>query len=212
MKANIGLIGVGVMGENLVMNIESRGYAVACYDLLLDKTKAFVEGRASGKNIIGTYSLEEFVNSLEKPRKIMIMIKAGSPVDSVIESLIPLLDKGDILVDGGNSHFPDTRRRCEYLESKGLLYLGMGVSGGEEGALKGPSLMPGGSKEAWNEVKEIFQAISAKLSSGEACCTYIGPDGAGHFVKMVHNGIEYGDMQLICEAYDLMRKLLGMTP
>jgi 6-phosphogluconate dehydrogenase len=212
MKANIGLIGVGVMGENLVMNIESRGYTVACYDLLLDKTKAFVEGRAKGKNIIGTYSLEEFVNSLEKPRKIMIMIKAGSPVDSVIESLIPLLDKGDILVDGGNSHFPDTRRRCEYLESKGLLYLGMGVSGGEEGALKGPSLMPGGSKEAWNEVKEIFQAISAKLSSGEACCTYIGPDGAGHFVKMVHNGIEYGDMQLICEAYDLMRKLLGMTP
>jgi 6-phosphogluconate dehydrogenase len=212
MKANIGLIGVGVMGENLVMNIESRGYTVACYDLLLDKTRAFVEGRAKGKNIIGTYSLEEFVNSLEKPRKIMIMIKAGSPVDSVIESLIPLLDKGDILVDGGNSHFPDTRRRCEYLESKGLLYLGMGVSGGEEGALKGPSLMPGGSKEAWNEVKEIFQAISAKLSSGEACCTYIGPDGAGHFVKMVHNGIEYGDMQLICEAYDLMRKLLGMTP
>ena len=212
MKANIGLIGVGVMGENLVMNIESRGYTVACYDLLLDKTRAFVEGRAKGKNIIGTYSLEEFINSLEKPRKIMIMIKAGSPVDSVIESLIPLLDKGDILVDGGNSHFPDTRRRCEYLESKGLLYLGMGVSGGEEGALKGPSLMPGGSKEAWNEVKEIFQAISAKLSSGEACCTYIGPDGAGHFVKMVHNGIEYGDMQLICEAYDLMRKLLGMTP
>ena len=212
MKANIGLIGVGVMGENLVMNIESRGYTVACYDLLLDKTRAFVEGRAKGKNIIGTYSLEEFVNSLEKPRKIMIMIKAGSPVDSVIESLIPLLDKGDILVDGGNSHFPDTIRRCEYLESKGLLYLGMGVSGGEEGALKGPSLMPGGSKEAWNEVKEIFQAISAKLSSGEACCTYIGPDGAGHFVKMVHNGIEYGDMQLICEAYDLMRKLLGMTP
>ena len=212
MKANIGLIGVGVMGENLVMNIESRGYTVACYDLLLDKTRAFVEGRAKGKNIIGTYSLEEFVNSLEKPRKIMIMIKAGSPVDSVIESLIPLLEKGDILVDGGNSHFPDTRRRCEYLESKGLLYLGMGVSGGEEGALKGPSLMPGGSKEAWNEVKEIFQAISAKLSSGEACCTYIGPDGAGHFVKMVHNGIEYGDMQLICEAYDLMRKLLGMTP
>lgn len=212
MKANIGLIGVGVMGENLVMNIESRGYTVSCYDLLLDKTRAFVEGRAKGKNIIGTYSLEEFVNSLERPRKIMIMIKAGSPVDSVIESLIPLLDKGDILVDGGNSHFPDTRRRCKYLESKGLLYLGMGVSGGEEGALKGPSLMPGGSVEAWEEVKEIFQAISAKLADGSSCCTYIGSDGAGHFVKMVHNGIEYGDMQLICEAYDLMRKLLGMTP
>ena len=212
MKANIGLIGVGVMGENLVMNIESRGYTVACYDLLLDKTRSFVEGRAKDKKIIGTYSLEEFVSKLESPRKIMIMIKAGSPVDSVIESLIPLLDKGDILVDGGNSHFPDTIRRCKYLEEKGLLYVGMGVSGGEEGALKGPSLMPGGSKEAWNEVKEIFQAISAKLPTGEACCTHIGPDGAGHFVKMVHNGIEYGDMQLICEAYDLMRKLLGLTP
>ena len=212
MKANIGLIGVGVMGENLIMNIESRGYTVACYDVLLDKTKEFAEGRAKGKNIIPAYSLEEFVNSLEKPRKIMIMIKAGAPVDSVIESLIPLLDKGDILVDGGNSHFPDTRRRCKYLESKGLLYLGMGVSGGEEGALKGPSLMPGGSPQAWEEVKEIFQAISAKLDDGASCCTYIGSDGAGHFVKMVHNGIEYGDMQLICEAYDLMRKLLGMTP
>ena len=212
MKAHIGLIGVGVMGENLIMNMESRGYTVACYDVLLEKTKDFVTGRANGKNIIGTYSLEEFVQSLEKPRKIMIMIKAGAPVDSVIESLIPLLDEGDILVDGGNSHFPDTRRRCKYLESKGLLYLGMGVSGGEEGALKGPSLMPGGSYKAWEAVKEIFQAISAKLATGESCCTYIGPDGAGHFVKMVHNGIEYGDMQLICEAYDLMRKLLGMTP
>ena len=212
MKAHIGLIGVGVMGENLIMNMESRGYTVACYDVLLEKTKEFVNGRAKGKNIIGTYSLEEFVDSIEKPRKIMIMIKAGSPVDSVIESLIPLLDKGDSLIDGGNSHFPDTRRRCKYLESLGFNYLGMGVSGGEEGALKGPSLMPGGSLEAWNGVKEIFQAISAKLATGESCCTYIGPDGAGHFVKMVHNGIEYGDMQLICEAYDLMRKLLGMTP
>ena len=212
MKANIGLIGVGVMGENLIMNIESRGYTVSCYDVLLDKTRAFVEGRGKDKNIIGTYSLEEFVNSLEKPRKVMLMIKAGAPVDSVIEKLIPLLEEGDIIVDGGNSHFPDTRRRCQYLESKGFLYLGMGVSGGEEGALKGPSLMPGGSYKAWDAVKDIFQSISAKLATGESCCTYIGKDGAGHFVKMVHNGIEYGDMQLICEAYDLMRKLLGMTP
>lgn len=210
MKANIGLIGVGVMGENLIMNMESCGFTVACYDVLLDKVQSFVEGRAKGKNIIGTYSLKELVDNLEKPRKIMIMIKAGSPVDGAIESLIPLLDEGDIIVDGGNSHFPDTIRRTKLLESKGLLYLGMGVSGGEEGALKGPSLMPGGSEKAWNEVKDIFQAISAKLEDGSSCCSYIGADGAGHFVKMVHNGIEYGDMQLICEAYDLMRKLLGL--
>ena len=212
MKAQIGLIGLGVMGENLLMNMESKGFTVACYNRSTDKVANFIEGRAKGKNIIGAFSLEELVASLAKPRKVMIMVKAGAAVDSMIESLIPLLEAGDIIIDGGNSHFPDTIRRTQYVESKGLLYLGMGVSGGEEGALKGPSLMPGGSVEAWKEVKELFQAVSAELEDGSRCCTYIGPDGAGHFVKMVHNGIEYGDMQLICEAYDLMRKLLGMTP
>ena len=212
MKAQIGLIGLGVMGENLLMNMESKGFTVACYNRSTDKVANFIEGRAKGKNIIGAFSLEELVASLAKPRKVMIMVKAGKAVDSMIDSLIPLLEEGDIIIDGGNSHFPDTIRRTQYVESKGLLYLGMGVSGGEEGALKGPSLMPGGSVEAWKEVKELFQAVSAELEDGSRCCTYIGPDGAGHFVKMVHNGIEYGDMQLICESYDLMRKLLGMTP
>ena len=211
MKAQIGLIGLGVMGENLLMNMESKGFTVACYNRSTDKVANFIEGRAKGKNIIGAFSLEELVASLAKPRKVMIMVKAGSAVDSMIESLIPLLEEGDIIIDGGNSHFPDTIRRTKYVESKGLLYLGMGVSGGEEGALKGPSLMPGGSLDAWKEVKELFQSVSAELEDGSRCCTYIGPDGAGHFVKMVHNGIEYGDMQLICESYDLMRKLLGMT-
>ena len=212
MKAQIGLIGLGVMGENLLMNMESKGFTVACYNRSTDKVANFIEGRAKGKNIIGAFSLEELVASLAKPRKVMIMVKAGAAVDAMIESLIPLLEEGDIIIDGGNSHFPDTIRRTKYVESKGLLYLGMGVSGGEEGALKGPSLMPGGSVEAWKEVKELFQAVSAELEDGSRCCTYIGPDGAGHFVKMVHNGIEYGDMQLICESYDLMRKLLGMHP
>ena len=211
MKAQIGLIGLGVMGENLLMNMESKGFTVACYNRSTDKVANFIEGRAKGKNIIGAFSLEELVAALAKPRKVMIMVKAGSAVDSMIESLIPLLEEGDIIIDGGNSHFPDTIRRTKYVESKGLLYLGMGVSGGEEGALKGPSLMPGGSEAAWKEVKELFQSVSAELEDGSRCCTYIGPDGAGHFVKMVHNGIEYGDMQLICESYDLMRKLLGMT-
>ena len=211
MKAQIGLIGLGVMGENLLMNMESKGFTVACYNRSTDKVRNFIEGRAKGKNIIGAFSLEELVASLAKPRKVMIMVKAGSAVDSMIESLIPLLEEGDIIIDGGNSHFPDTIRRTKYVESKGLLYLGMGVSGGEEGALKGPSLMPGGSEAAWKEVKELFQSVSAELEDGSRCCTYIGTDGAGHFVKMVHNGIEYGDMQLICESYDLMRKLLGMT-
>ena len=212
MKAQIGLIGLGVMGENLLMNMESKGFTVACYNRSTDKVANFIEGRAKGKNIIGAFSLEELVASLAKPRKVMIMVKAGKAVDAMIDSLIPLLEEGDIIIDGGNSRFPDTIRRTQYVESKGLLYLGMGVSGGEEGALKGPSLMPGGSVEAWKEVKELFQAVSAELEDGSRCCTYIGPDGAGHFVKMVHNGIEYGDMQLICESYDLMRKLLGMTP
>jgi 6-phosphogluconate dehydrogenase len=210
-KADIGLIGLAVMGENLVMNMESKGFTVAVFNRTTEKVSAFIEGRAKGKNIIGTYSIEELVNSLKKPRKIMLMVKAGKPVDDFIELLLPYLDKGDIIIDGGNSHFPDTIRRTKYVEEKGLLYIGTGVSGGEEGALKGPSLMPGGSNEAWPHVKSIFQSISAKVEDGSPCCDWVGEDGAGHFVKMVHNGIEYGDMQLICEAYHLMKDLLGMS-
>ena len=210
-KSDIGLIGLAVMGENLVMNMESKGFTVSVYNRTTEKVKNFVEGRAKGKNIVGTYSLEELVASLAKPRKVMMMIKAGSAVDTTIESLIPLLEEGDIIIDGGNSHFPDTARRTAYVESKGLLYIGTGVSGGEEGALKGPSMMPGGSPAAWESVKPIFQAICAKVEDGSPCCDWVGENGAGHFVKMVHNGIEYGDMQLICEAYQLMRDYLGLT-
>ena len=210
-KSDIGLIGLAVMGENLVMNMESKGFTVSVYNRTTEKVKNFVEGRAKGKNIVGAYSLEELVASLEKPRKVMMMIKAGSAVDSTIESLIPLLEEGDIIIDGGNSHFPDTARRTAYVESKGLLYIGTGVSGGEEGALKGPSMMPGGSPAAWESVKPIFQAICAKVEDGSPCCDWVGENGAGHFVKMVHNGIEYGDMQLICEAYQLMRDYVGLT-
>lgn len=210
-KADIGLIGLAVMGENLVMNMESKGFTVAVFNRTTSKVTDFVEGRAKGKNIIGTYSLEELVASLAKPRKVMMMVKAGSPVDDFIEKLIPLLEEGDIIIDGGNSHFPDTIRRCEYVESKGLLYIGTGVSGGEEGALKGPSMMPGGSPAAWQYVKPIFQSICAKVEDGSPCCDWVGEGGAGHFVKMVHNGIEYGDMQLICEAYQYMKDYLGMT-
>ena len=210
-KSDIGLIGLAVMGENLVMNMESKGFTVSVYNRTTEKVKNFVEGRAKGKNIVGTYTLEELVASLEKPRKVMMMIKAGSAVDSTIETLIPLLEEGDIIIDGGNSHFPDTARRTAYVESKGLLYIGTGVSGGEEGALKGPSMMPGGSPKAWESVKPIFQAICAKVEDGSPCCDWVGENGAGHFVKMVHNGIEYGDMQLICEAYHLMRDYVGLT-
>jgi len=210
-KSDIGLIGLAVMGENLVMNMESKGFTVSVYNRTTEKVKNFVEGRAKGKNIVGTYSLEELVASLAKPRKVMMMIKAGSAVDTTIESLIPLLEEGDIIIDGGNSHFPDTARRTAYVESKGLLYIGTGVSGGEEGALKGPSMMPGGSPAAWESVKPIFQAICAKVEDGSPCCDWVGENGAGHFVKMVHNGIEYGDMQLICEAYQLMRDYLGLS-
>lgn len=210
-KSDIGLIGLAVMGENLVMNMESKGFQVSVYNRTAQKVTNFLEGRANGKNIQGAYSLEELVEQLEKPRKVMMMVKAGQAVDDFIEKLIPLLEEGDIIIDGGNSHFPDTIRRTKYVESKGLLYVGCGVSGGEEGALKGPSLMPGGSKEAWQYVKPIFQAIAAKVEDGSPCCEWVGGDGAGHFVKMVHNGIEYGDMQLICEAYQIMRDYLGMT-
>ncbi|NBC83805.1 MAG: decarboxylating NADP(+)-dependent phosphogluconate dehydrogenase [Bacteroidetes bacterium] len=210
--SDIGLIGLAVMGENLVLNMESKGFTVSVYNRSIEKVEKFVDGRAKGKNIKGTKSLEELVQSLERPRKVMIMVKAGKPVDTIIDQLIPLLEPGDILIDGGNSHFPDTNRRTEYVESKGLRYIGTGVSGGEEGALKGPSIMPGGSKEAWQYVKPIFQSIAAKVEDNVPCCDWVGENGAGHFVKMVHNGIEYGDMQLICEAYQIMKDLLGMSP
>ncbi|OQB15014.1 MAG: 6-phosphogluconate dehydrogenase, NADP(+)-dependent, decarboxylating [Firmicutes bacterium ADurb.Bin193] len=210
-KADIGLIGLAVMGENLVMNMESHGFTVAVYNRTSEKVRSFVEGRAKGKNIIGAFTLEELVANLKKPRRVMLMVKAGNPVDDFIEKLIPLLEDGDIIIDGGNSHFPDTARRTAYVESKGLFYIGTGVSGGEEGALKGPSMMPGGSPAAWPHVKPIFQSICAKVEGGVPCCDWVGEAGAGHFVKMVHNGIEYGDMQLICEAYQLMRDYLGMS-
>lgn len=210
-KADIGLIGLAVMGENLVMNMESKGFTVAVYNRTTEKTDRFIAGRAAGKNIIGCHTLEEFVSQLERPRKVFMMVKAGQAVDDMIEQLLPLLDDYDILIDGGNSHFPDTIRRTAYVESKGKLYIGTGVSGGEEGALKGPSMMPGGSPVAWPYVKPIFQAICAKVEDGSPCCEWVGENGAGHFVKMVHNGIEYGDMQLICEAYQLMRDYLRMS-
>lgn len=210
-KADIALIGLAVMGENLVMNMESKGFTVAVYNRTTEKVKHFVEGRAAGKNIIGCYSIEDLIANLEKPRKVFMMVKAGAAVDALIEQLLPFLEEGDILIDGGNSHFPDTVRRTAYVEGKGLLYIGCGVSGGEEGALNGPSMMPGGSPAAWPFVRPIFQSICAKVENGVPCCDWVGENGAGHFVKMVHNGIEYGDMQLICEAYQLMRDGLGMS-
>lgn len=209
-KADIGLIGLAVMGENLVLNMESKGFTVAVFNRTTSKVTDFIEGRAKGKNIIGAYSIEELCQSLSKPRKVMLMVKAGQPVDDFIEKLLPHLEEGDVIIDGGNSHFPDTARRCKYVESKGLLYIGTGVSGGEEGALNGPSMMPGGSPAAWPIVKPILQAICAHVGD-DPCCDWVGEGGAGHFVKMVHNGIEYGDMQLICEAYQLMRDVLGMS-
>lgn len=207
--ADIGLIGLAVMGENLVLNMESKGYTVAVYNRTVDKVDNFVNGRGAGKKFIGAHSIEELVASLERPRKVMMLVKAGQPVDDFIEKLLPHLDKGDIIIDGGNSLYTDTNRRVQYVESKGLLYIGTGVSGGEEGALKGPSIMPGGSPTAWPYVKDIFQSISAKVD-GQPCCDWVGEGGAGHFVKMVHNGIEYGDMQIICEAYQIMKDLLGL--
>ena len=208
--ADIGLIGLAVMGENLILNMESKGFTVACFNRTVSKVDDFINGRAKGKNIIGAHSVEELVASLKRPHKIMLMVKAGQAVDDFIEKLIPCLEPGDIIIDGGNSHFPDTTRRTQYLESKGLLYIGTGVSGGEEGALTGPSMMPGGSPAAWPHVKEIFQKICAHTDAGEPCCDWVGENGAGHFVKMVHNGIEYGDMQLICETYDMM-KAIGLS-
>ncbi|HPK47584.1 MAG TPA: NAD(P)-binding domain-containing protein, partial [Sphaerochaeta sp.] len=210
MKADIGLIGLAVMGENLVLNLESKGYRVAVYNRSTDKVDTFTKGRANGKNIVGTYSLAELVGSLERPRKVMMMVKAGSPVDQTIDALIPLLEAGDIIIDGGNSNWEESEQRMAHVEKAGLLYIGTGVSGGEEGALLGPSIMPGGSAEAWPHVKEMLQNISAHVD-GVPCCDWIGSGGAGHFVKMVHNGIEYGDMQLIGEVYDLMRRHLGLS-
>lgn len=202
---------MAVMGENLVLNMESKGFTVAVYNRTVDKVDKFVNGRGAGKNFIGAHSIEELTASLKKPRKVMMLVKAGQPVDDFIEQLIPHLEPGDIIIDGGNSHFPDTIRRARYVESKGLLYIGTGVSGGEEGALLGPSMMPGGSPAAWPHVKEIFQAVAAKVEDGSPCCDWVGEGGAGHFVKMVHNGIEYGDMQIINEAYHMMKELLGLS-
>jgi 6-phosphogluconate dehydrogenase len=210
-QADIGLIGLAVMGENLVLNMESRGFSVAVYNRTLDKVDRFLSGRAKGKKITGCRSIEVLCRQLAKPRKVMLMVKAGKPVDDFIEQIIPFLEPGDIVIDGGNSHFLDSSRRALYLSAKGILFVGTGVSGGEEGALKGPAIMPGGAFAAWEHVRPVFQAIAAKADDGVPCCQWIGDGGAGHFVKMVHNGIEYGDMQLICEAYHIMRELLKMT-
>jgi 6-phosphogluconate dehydrogenase len=209
--SDIGLIGLAVMGENLVLNMESKGFQVSVFNRSVNKVDNFLAGRAKGKNIVGTHSIPELIGSLARPRKVMMMIKAGDAVDEMIKALIPHLSPGDVIIDGGNTHFPDTNRRTAFVESKGFLYIGTGVSGGEEGALLGPSIMPGGSKAAWPVVKPIFQAIAAKVEDGTPCCDWVGENGAGHFVKMVHNGIEYGDMQLICEAYLVMRDLLHMN-
>lgn len=210
-NADIGLIGLAVMGENLVLNMESKGFTVAVFNRTVEKVDHFIKGRGKGKKFIGSHSLEEFVKQLKRPRKVMLMVKAGKAVDDLIEHLLPLLEPGDIIIDGGNTLFTDTDRRTRYVESKGLFYIGAGVSGGEEGALHGPSIMPGGSPEAWLFIKPIFQAIAAKVDDGTPCCDWVGENGAGHFVKMVHNGIEYGDMQIICEAYQVMKDVLGMT-
>ncbi len=210
--ADIGLIGLAVMGENLVLNMESRGYTVAVFNRTTSKVDEFVNGRGKGKKFVGAHTPQEFIASLKRPRKVMMLVKAGDAVDATIKSVIDLLEPGDILIDGGNTHFPDTNRRMAEANTKGLLYIGTGVSGGEEGALKGPSIMPGGDEKAWPQVKEIFQSIAAKVDGGVPCCDWVGPQGAGHFVKMVHNGIEYGDMQLIGESYNLMSGLLGLQP
>jgi 6-phosphogluconate dehydrogenase len=209
--ADIGLIGLAVMGENLVLNMESKGFKVAVFNRTIERVDNFVNGRAKGKNIVGTYSIAELAGVLKRPRKVMLMVKAGKPVDDFIELLLPYLEEGDIIIDGGNSYFEDTNRRTAYVESKGLLYIGTGVSGGEDGALHGPSIMPGGSVKAWEFVKPIFQSIAAKVEDGTPCCDWVGENGAGHFVKMVHNGIEYGDMQLISEAYQIMKELLHLN-
>jgi 6-phosphogluconate dehydrogenase len=209
--ADVGLIGLAVMGENLALNMESRGFRVAVFNRTTSRVDDFIQGRAKGKRFIGTHDLTEFVRSLQKPRKIVMLVKAGAAVDQLIDQLLPLLEPGDILIDGGNSLFTDTIRRTKRVEESGMLFVGSGVSGGEEGALNGPSLMPGGSAAAWPHIKPIFQAIAARTPDGEPCCDWMGENGAGHFVKMVHNGIEYGDIQLIGETYDVMKRVLGMS-
>jgi 6-phosphogluconate dehydrogenase len=206
MQADIGLIGLAVMGQNLVLNMADHGYTVAVFNRTASKTDEFLKGPAKGKKIGGFHELKDFVANLKRPRRVMLMVKAGDPVDEFIDQLVPLLQAGDIIIDGGNSHFPDTQRRYEALKARGLLFIGAGISGGEEGARHGPSIMPGGNPDAWPHIKPIFQAIAAKSEDGEPCCDWVGEGGAGHYVKMVHNGIEYGDMQLICEAYDLLKK------
>lgn len=211
-QADIGLIGLAVMGQNLVLNMDDHGFVVAVYNRTTEKVDRFLANEAQGTKVIGTHSLEELVGSLKRPQRVMIMVKAGLPVDATIEQLVSLLEPGDIIIDGGNSHYPDTTRRTHELAQHGILFIGTGVSGGEEGARFGPSIMPGGAPEAWPHVKPIFQAIAAKVDDGSPCCDWVGEEGAGHFVKMVHNGIEYGDMQLICEAYDIMAQALQMTP
>jgi 6-phosphogluconate dehydrogenase len=210
-KADLGLIGLAVMGQNLVLNMNDHGFTISVFNRTVEKVDRFLENEAKGTNIIGTHSIEELCASLKRPRRVMLLVKAGQAVDDFIEKVIPHLEKGDIIIDGGNSNYNDTIRRTKYVEEKGLLYIGTGVSGGEEGARRGPSIMPGGSPAAWEHVKPIFQAVSAKSDDGEPCCDWVGENGAGHYVKMVHNGIEYGDMQLICEAYQMMSNL-GYTP
>lgn len=208
-KADIALIGLAVMGQNLILNMDSKGFIVCAFNRTVEKVDQFLANEAKGTNIIGAKSLEDMVAKLKKPRKVMLLVKAGFAVDEFVKKLVPLLEKGDIIIDGGNSQYTDTQRWCKELASTGIYYIGMGVSGGEDGARYGPSLMPGGHPAAWPHVKPIFQAICAK-ANGEPCCDWVGEDGAGHFVKMVHNGIEYGDMQLICEAYHIMKDVLGM--
>jgi len=211
-QADIGLIGLAVMGQNLALNMNDHGFTVAVFNRTVTKVDDFLHGPANGTQIIGTHSLEEFFKSLKKPRKVMLMVKAGDPVDEFIELSLPFLEKGDVIIDGGNSLFTDSIRRCRDLKSKGILFIGTGISGGEEGARHGPSIMPGGNPAAWPLVKNIFQSIAAKADTGEPCCDWVGDEGAGHYVKMVHNGIEYGDMQLICEAYDIMKSGLNLPP
>eukprot|EP01120_Amphizonella_sp_Union-15-10_P001739 TRINITY_DN1188_c0_g2_i3.p1 TRINITY_DN1188_c0_g2~~TRINITY_DN1188_c0_g2_i3.p1 ORF type:complete len:500 (-),score=128.38 TRINITY_DN1188_c0_g2_i3:37-1497(-) len=209
-QADIGLIGLAVMGENLILNMESKGFTVAVNNRTTSKIDEFLQGRGKGKKLIGAHSVEELAKVLKKPRRIMMMVRAGSAVDQLIDSLLPHLEKGDILIDGGNSNWEDSNRRTKYLQEKGILFIGSGVSGGEEGALKGPSIMPGGHPDAWPHVKAIFQGIAAKVEDGTPCCDWVGDAGSGHYVKMVHNGIEYGDMQLISEGYQLLKDIIGL--
>src|SRR5215472_12216655 len=208
---DIGLIGLAVMGQNLVLNMNDHGYKVAVYNRTVSKVDEFIAHEAKGTQVVGAHSVQEFISLLKRPRRVMMMVKAGASVDQTIETVLPFLENGDIVIDGGNSLFTDSTRRTRELGKKGILFIGTGVSGGEEGARRGPSIMPGGSPDAWPHVKAIFQSISAKVQDGTPCCDWVGEEGAGHFVKMVHNGIEYGDMQLICEAYDLLKRPLGLS-